>query len=78
MMLLIYITLPTFLFYKINTAMAADMAVREHIEELRTRMLHIIISVTVITIFSLSFGMKPYYSHGISQPPLLSISRRFS
>ena len=68
MMLLIYITLTTFLFYEINTAMAADMTVREHIEELRTRMLHIIISVTVITIFSLSFGMKPYYSHGIAQP----------
>src|SRR5689334_23038821 len=40
------------------------MSIREHIDELRSRMLRIIISVMIITIFSMSFGIKaftPYY-----------------
>src|ERR671926_168570 len=33
------------------------MSIREHIDELRSRMLRIIISVMIITIFSMSFGI---------------------
>ena len=36
------------------------MSIREHIDELRSRMLHIIISVMIITIFSMSFGIKAF------------------
>ena len=34
------------------------MSIHEHIDELRSRMLRIIISVMIITIFSMSFGIK--------------------
>src|ERR687886_2565315 len=40
--------------------MSSDMSIREHIGELRSRILHIIISVLIITIFSMSVGIKPY------------------
>jgi sec-independent protein translocase protein TatC len=36
------------------------MSIREHIDELRSRMLRIIISVMIITIFSMSFGIKTF------------------
>ena len=36
------------------------MSIREHIDELRSRMLRIIISVMIITIFSMSFGIKAF------------------
>jgi sec-independent protein translocase protein TatC len=34
------------------------MSIREHIDELRSRMLRIVISIMIITIFSMSFGIK--------------------
>ena len=40
--------------------MSSDMSIHEHIGELRSRILHIIISVLIITIFSMSVGIKPY------------------
>src|ERR687886_2790593 len=39
---------------------AGMMSIREHIDELRSRMLRIIISVMIITIFSMSFGIKAF------------------
>jgi sec-independent protein translocase protein TatC len=39
---------------------AGMMSIHEHINELRSRMLRIIISVMIITIFSMSFGIKPF------------------
>jgi sec-independent protein translocase protein TatC len=39
---------------------AGMMSIHEHIDELRSRMLRIIISVMIITIFSMSFGIKPF------------------
>ena len=35
------------------------MPLRQHLEELRSRTLHIAISVIIVTIFSMSFGIKP-------------------
>lgn len=40
--------------------MSSDMSIHEHIGELRSRIFHIIISVLIITIFSMSVGIKPY------------------
>jgi sec-independent protein translocase protein TatC len=39
---------------------AGMMSIHEHIDELRSRMLRIIISVMIITIFSMSFGIKAF------------------
>lgn len=35
-----------------------EMPLRQHIEELRSRTLHIVISVIIVTVFSMSFGIK--------------------
>ena len=43
-----------------RVSMETGMTIREHIEELRTRTLHIAISIIVITIFCMSFGLKPF------------------
>lgn len=39
--------------------MAAEMTLREHLDELRVRVLRIVIVATAITIFSMSFGLRP-------------------
>ena len=39
-----------------------EMPLRQHIEELRSRTLHIVISIIIITIFSMSFGIRPLES----------------
>jgi sec-independent protein translocase protein TatC len=39
--------------------MSSEMSIFEHIYELRSRILHIVISVIIITIFSMTFGLKP-------------------
>jgi sec-independent protein translocase protein TatC len=36
-----------------------EMPLRQHIEELRSRILHIVISVIIVTVFTMSFGIKP-------------------
>ena len=36
------------------------MSIREHVDELRSRILRIIILVTILTIFSMSCGIKPF------------------
>ena len=38
---------------------SADMTMYKHINELRVRIFHIAISIAIITIFCLSFGLKP-------------------
>src|ERR671936_1348906 len=44
-------------YYIMSTGM---MSIREHIDELRSRILRIIILVTILTIFSMSCGIKPF------------------
>jgi sec-independent protein translocase protein TatC len=39
---------------------AEMMSIREHIDELRSRLLRIVISIMIITIFSMSFGIKTF------------------
>jgi len=39
--------------------MAAEMTIREHVEDLRTRVLHIVIAISILTVFSLIFGFRP-------------------
>ena len=39
------------------------MSIREHMDELRARMLSIIISVMILTIFSMVFGIKSFILH---------------
>ena len=45
--------------------MAAEMTIMEHLNELRTRILHIAIAVIAITIFCMSFGLKPFEYAGL-------------
>ena len=42
-----------------------EMPLRQHIEELRSRILHIVISVIIVTVFTMSFGIKPLELGGI-------------
>ena len=37
-----------------------EMPLRLHIEEMRSRIIHIVMFVIIITIFSMSFGIKPF------------------
>jgi sec-independent protein translocase protein TatC len=39
------------------------MSIHEHIDELRSRILRIIVCVVILTIFSMSFGIKPFVLH---------------
>jgi sec-independent protein translocase protein TatC len=39
--------------------MSAEMSLRDHFNELRTRILHIALSVIILTAFCMSFGLKP-------------------
>src|SRR5919109_2508441 len=36
-----------------------EMPLTQHIEELRSRILHVVISVIIVTFFSMTFGIKP-------------------
>jgi sec-independent protein translocase protein TatC len=42
--------------------MSVEMTFREHLEELRGRVLRILLSVMIITIFCMTIGVKPLYS----------------
>jgi sec-independent protein translocase protein TatC len=42
---------------------AGMMSIHEHIDELRSRILRIIVCVVILTIFSMSFGIKPFVLH---------------
>lgn len=39
------------------------MSIHEHIDELRSRILRIIVCVVILTIFSMSFGIEPFVLH---------------
>lgn len=43
----------------VPNTMAAEMTIREHVEDLRTRILHIVIAVSILTAFSLIFSFRP-------------------
>jgi sec-independent protein translocase protein TatC len=42
---------------------AGMMSIHEHIDELRSRILRIIVCVVILTIFSMSFGIEPFVLH---------------
>ena len=44
--------------------MSAEMTIREHIEDLRVRLLHIVIAISILTIFSMTFGFRPFEFNG--------------
>src|SRR2546428_2399607 len=43
----------------------ADMTIAEHFGELRSRVIRIVISILVLSIFTISFGFKPLEFNGI-------------
>ncbi len=45
--------------------MVTGMTIREHIEELRTRVLRIAISIIIITVFAMSFDLRPIEVGGL-------------
>jgi sec-independent protein translocase protein TatC len=46
-------------------SMAAGMTIREHIEELRVRVFRIAISIIIITVFAMSFDLRPTEVGGV-------------
>lgn len=46
--------------------MEAQMTIREHLEELRTRVLRVAIVIGVVTIFSMTFGLRPVEVGGMT------------
>ncbi len=64
-------------------SMAAEMTIREHIEELRVRILRVAVVVIVITIFAMTFDLRPIQVNGIPlaypyPDPLHNISIRLT
>jgi sec-independent protein translocase protein TatC len=47
-----------------GTASPTEMTLRQHLDELRARILRILICVTAITFFSIIFGFKPFQFNG--------------
>jgi len=45
--------------------MAAEMSIMEHLNELRVRIFHVVIAVVVITVFAMSFDLRPVEYAGI-------------
>ena len=43
--------------------MSAEMSIREHFDELRSRIFIIVIAIILLTIFSMSFGIKSFTLH---------------
>src|SRR6185503_7477408 len=61
--------------------MAAEMSLREHLEELRGRTLRIVLSIAIITVFVTGFDLRPVQIGGIEfvypfPDPLHNISSR--
>jgi sec-independent protein translocase protein TatC len=64
-------------------SMAAEMTIREHIEELRVRILRVAVVIIVITIFAMTFDLRPIQVNGIPlaypyPDPLHNISIRLT
>jgi sec-independent protein translocase protein TatC len=45
--------------------MAAGMTIREHIEELRVRVLRVAFSIIIITVFAMTFDLRPIEAGGV-------------
>lgn len=45
--------------------MSAEMTIHEHIEDLRTRILRVVIAIAALTIFSMTFGVRPFEFNGV-------------
>src|ERR671926_1648529 len=63
--------------------MAAEMTIREHIEELRIRTLRVAVAIIVLTIFAMSFDLRPIEINGVPfaypyPDPLHNISIRLT
>src|ERR1051326_1598866 len=48
----------------VNMSSAANMTIAEHLGELRSRALRTVISILVLSLFTISFGLKPIEFHG--------------
>jgi sec-independent protein translocase protein TatC len=64
-------------------SMVAEMSIREHLEELRTRTLRVAVVIIVITIFAMTFDLRPIQIGGIPlaypyPDPLHNISIRLT
>jgi sec-independent protein translocase protein TatC len=64
-------------------SMVAEMTLREHIEELRVRILRVAVVIIVITIFAMTFDLRPIQVNGIPfaypyPDPLHNISIRLT
>jgi sec-independent protein translocase protein TatC len=46
-------------------SMVAQMTIREHLEELRIRVLRVAVSIIIITIFAMSFDLRPIEVDGV-------------
>ena len=63
--------------------MVAEMTIREHIEELRVRILRVAVVIIIITIFAMTFDLRPIQVNGIPfaypyPDPLHNISIRLT
>jgi sec-independent protein translocase protein TatC len=63
--------------------MASEMTIREHIEELRVRVLRIALSIVIITVFAMSFDLRPVEVAGLPlaypfPDPIHNISARLT
>ena len=63
--------------------MAAQMSIREHLDELRVRVLRIAIAIGIITIFAMSFDFRPIDVAGVTlaypfPDPVSNISTRLT
>ena len=64
-------------------SMVAEMSIREHLEELRTRTLRVAVVIIIITIFAMTFDLRPIQVNGIPlaypyPDPLHNISIRLT
>src|SRR5919198_1578614 len=64
-------------------SMTAEMTIREHLEELRVRILRVAISIILITIFAMTFDVRPIEVDGVQlaypyPDPLHNISTRLT
>jgi sec-independent protein translocase protein TatC len=48
----------------VNMSSAANMTIAEHLGELRSRVLRTVISILVLSLFTITFGLKPLEFHG--------------
>src|SRR3954449_9736857 len=59
----LYLSNTQALCYQYIMSEAGMMSLHDHIDELRSRILRIIVCVVILTIFSMTFGIKPFVLH---------------